>query len=223
MLLATLINPSGLEGLLFPFKLMSMSALSFISEWSSATFNRLGPFEVLLLVVLFFCLIRGVRVPLIRLTLLLGMLHMALAHRRFTIVFAIGAALLLAEPIAAALKPRSKDIPASSIRLRTAAGRWHRSCRFCRYSSCDAVAITVITDTDVSLASVPVDVPQPVFNDYDCGSHPRACPHLSMARGRGVYIHAHYARLASGQLTSTVLAKLATWAIVHTGHRRAGS
>src|SRR6185503_5424331 len=91
-----------------------MPALSFIVEWESFSFDRLKPFEITLLVALFFCLLRGVRLPWLRLALLLGFLHMALQHRRFSTVMVLLGVLLLAEPIAAMLKPRAKEVTSGS-------------------------------------------------------------------------------------------------------------
>ena len=172
-LAAALINPSGIDGLVFPLRLMSMSAMAYISEWQSMTFNRFGPFEAALLATLFFCLLRGVRIPLIRLGLLLALLHQALAHRRFTIVFAIGAALLLAEPIAQSLRAKNGPLVPTSVRFRTVA------------SATTAVFVgiifglrlafpLVITDAEKSPVTALANVPesllqQPVFNEYSVG------------------------------------------------------
>src|SRR6185503_12259871 len=120
---AALINPTAFSGLVFPLKLMAMRTLSFISEWQSTDFATLSPFEVTLLGALFCCLIYGVRVPFIRLLVLLGMLHLTLQHRRYAVILAVTAALLLAEPLAAVLKPKQPDAarPASRFPLYAAA------------------------------------------------------------------------------------------------------
>jgi hypothetical protein len=172
---AALINPTGFEGLLFPLKLMSMSSLSYIAEWQSSSFERFGPFEAALLAALFFCLFRGVRIPLVRLLVLLGMLHQALAHRRFTIVFAIGAALLLAEPIMQALKPKPKDrVPAPAyLRLRAGAAVALAACCIALLRMANPVRLDDDANTPVSaLAHVPATLlQQPVFNEYRFGGY----------------------------------------------------
>jgi hypothetical protein len=100
--LAAAVTPQGVPGLLFPFKLMSMSSLANIAEWRASDFSKLGLFELSLLAVLFVCLSRGVKVPLLRLLLLLLLLHMSLQHARHVFVAAMVAALLLAPCVAQA-------------------------------------------------------------------------------------------------------------------------
>jgi hypothetical protein len=173
--LAALINPTGILGLLFPLHLMSLSALSFIAEWSSFSFDRLKSFEVTLLVALFFCLFRGVRIPLIRLALLLGLLHMALQRQRFSTVLILAGALLLAEPIAAVLKPRVNRSTGGSRTLplkATAVAAAFVAC-FAALRLEIPIGITNAPFAPVAaLASVPDNILQkPVFNDYEFGGY----------------------------------------------------
>jgi hypothetical protein len=100
--LAAAVTPQGISGLLFPFQLMSMSSLADVAEWRASDFSKVGAFEISLLVVLFACLSRGVKVPLLRLFLLLLLLHMSLQHARHVIVVAMVAALVLAPCVAEA-------------------------------------------------------------------------------------------------------------------------
>lgn len=230
-LIVTLINPSGLEGLIFPFKLMGMPALSFISEWSSSTFERLGTFEVTLLAVLFFCLFRGVRLPFIRLALLLGILHMAFEHRRFAVMFAINAALLLAEPIAAALGSRTKGGQPASVKLYTAATAL-LSLFVVGLASLRLASPVVIADdfrTPVSaLASVPEpQLRQPVFNDYDFGGYLIFKGVRPFIDGRAdmygdAFMHEYFglAEKTSAEINEALAGRGVTWAIVHTDHPR---
>jgi len=113
--LAAAVTPQGVPGLLFPFKLMSMTSLANIAEWRASDFSRLGLFELSLLAVLFTCLSRGVKIPLLRLLLLLLLLHMSLQHARHVIVAAMVAALVLAPCVAeAAGRLKTADRPAAS-------------------------------------------------------------------------------------------------------------
>ena len=100
---AVLATPHGLAGVIHPFQLMTMSTLSAIVEWRAADFSQVTPFEMALLATVFVCLSRGVRVPPLRLVLLLFMLHMSLQHERHQIVLAVVAPLILARPLAEAL------------------------------------------------------------------------------------------------------------------------
>jgi hypothetical protein len=208
-----------------------MPALSFIAEWSSSTFGRLGAFEVTLLAVLFFCLIRGVRLPFIRLALLLGILHMALEHRRFAVMFAIGAALLLAEPIAAALKSRKTGVQAASVKLYAAASA-AGALLIIGLAAVRLAGPVVIADdykTPVSaLASVPETVQrQPVFNDYDFGGYLIFKGVRPFIDGRadmyGDAFMREYFELGeqkSAEINEALAGHGVTWAIVHTDHRR---
>lgn len=103
ILCAALITPHGLDGFTYPFQIMSMTSLPGIVEWRAADFTKPSVFELALLVTLFVCLRRDVKVPVVRLLILLGLLHLALQHTRHQLVLAAVAPLLLAEPLAMAL------------------------------------------------------------------------------------------------------------------------
>ena len=94
----SLATPHGFDGIVFPFMVMTMKVLPNILEWRGATFQELTPFEGALMATLFIGLWRGVRVPPLRLLLLVGLVHMALQHVRQQAVLAALAPLLLAEP-----------------------------------------------------------------------------------------------------------------------------
>ncbi len=104
---ASLLTPHGLAGVTYPFEILSMTTLGAITEWRAADFSKLAPFELALLVTLFVGFSRGLRVPPLRLALLLILLHMALQHERQLIILAVVAPLLLVEPLAEALDQRA--------------------------------------------------------------------------------------------------------------------
>ncbi len=108
--LAALLTPNGLDGLLLPFKVMTMTILTALSEWKAADFGRPTPLEFALMFTLFICLYRGVRMGWARLALLLLLLHMALQHIRQEFVLAVVGPLLLAEPLGRAFEP-GKALP----------------------------------------------------------------------------------------------------------------
>jgi hypothetical protein len=81
-LLASMVNPHGPHSLLFAYDLNQMNFISRISEWRPANFDRVRPFEIWLLIGAVALLTRGLRLPLVRLVLLIGLVHMALQHRR---------------------------------------------------------------------------------------------------------------------------------------------
>jgi len=108
-LAAAAITPHGPEGLIFPFQLMSLKTIGMITEWNPVDFAKVGTFEVVLLSTIFICLWRGVRVPVIRLGLLIFLLHMALVHARHGMVLGVVGALVLAEPFRQAFPPSSDE------------------------------------------------------------------------------------------------------------------
>jgi hypothetical protein len=99
----SLLTPHGFQGLLFPFMVLGMKVLPSILEWRGANFQDVGQFEVAILITLFLGLWRGVRVPPLRLLLLVALVHMALQHVRQQEVLGALGPLLLAEPFGRAL------------------------------------------------------------------------------------------------------------------------
>jgi hypothetical protein len=79
----SLMTPNGLAGLLMPFQIEDMSfTLSMLNEWKSPDFQSLTPLELWLLGGLFGILATGVRLPPVRIAIVLLLLHMTLVHRR---------------------------------------------------------------------------------------------------------------------------------------------
>ncbi|NWO45123.1 hypothetical protein GY964_26760, partial [Klebsiella pneumoniae] len=80
---ASCITPYGWDALLASQKILSLGeALPLIREWRAADFSSVGPFEVCLLLGMGLALYHGIRLPLMRIVLLLGLVHMALAQGR---------------------------------------------------------------------------------------------------------------------------------------------
>ena len=102
-LIAALATPFGVEGLLFPLRLMSNGAISGIGEWRAQDFSRPGAFELALLALLGFALLKPLRLPPLRVALLLGLAHMSLQHARHEMLFAMIVPMLLARPMQQAL------------------------------------------------------------------------------------------------------------------------
>jgi hypothetical protein len=94
-------TPYGWNAILASQKILALgSALPLIMEWRAADFNGVGPFEITLLLGIGLALYRGVKLPPMRIVLLLGLLHMALAQGRAAEILALVAPMLLAEPLA---------------------------------------------------------------------------------------------------------------------------
>jgi hypothetical protein len=111
---ASLSTPYGLQGLLHPFETMSLRSVSEIGEWKSTNFSSIDLFEIVLLEGLFFCLWLGVKVPPVRLLLMVGLLHMALQHARHQPIFVLLTTLLIAPALSAALAKKPASSPKKS-------------------------------------------------------------------------------------------------------------
>lgn len=99
---ASMLNPFGPKGLLFALEIDRMSfALSQIGEWRSPNFQQLQPLELCLLLGAAAFLYRGVRLPLVRLFILLGLLHLSLKHSRHADLLALVGPVILAQPFSA--------------------------------------------------------------------------------------------------------------------------
>jgi hypothetical protein len=83
---------------------MHLKSLSGIGEWQSPDFHAFNPVEVAVFAAVFFFVWRGVRLPAVRLVLLLVLLHLSLEHARYGMLLGIVGAVLVADPLAAALK-----------------------------------------------------------------------------------------------------------------------
>ncbi len=180
LLLAALATPAGIEGLLYPFYVNSLSLLSLIAEWQPAKFGRITVLEVLLLSGLFFLFLRPVRIPVVRLLVLLGALHLALEHIRNQTVLVVLATILLAEPIGRAWadggeRPRPAVLPQWRARWRELApllgvglllflgtATYRLATPFHRPDSA-GVPMTALAKLPPALRG------QPVFNEYSFG------------------------------------------------------
>jgi len=100
-LAASCCTPYGWGALLASQKILSLgAALPLIIEWTPTNFGSLGPFEVCLLLAIGFTLLNGIKLPPMRILMLLGLLHMALAQGRAAEILALVGPLVLAAPLA---------------------------------------------------------------------------------------------------------------------------
>jgi hypothetical protein len=111
---AALLTPFGLEGLLFPLRLLNSTQLSQVMEWRPENFAHPGAMELALLGLIGLAVLKPVRVPPMRALLLIGLVHMSLQHVRHEMLLAILAPMLLAKPIAEALDARA-PLPAPRL------------------------------------------------------------------------------------------------------------
>src|SRR6202048_4697514 len=93
--------PYGGNWLLAWQKILALgSALPLIMEWKPADFGSVGALELCLLLGIGLALWRGIKLPPLRIVLLLGLLHMSLAQGRAGEILALLAPLVLAAPLA---------------------------------------------------------------------------------------------------------------------------
>ena len=178
-LVAALMTPHGLDGLIFPFKLLILSALAGVQEWRAADFTHLEPLEIAILATVAVCLGRGVKVAPVRLAVLLLLLHMALQHGRHQLLLGVVGSLILAEPLARAMG-QSLERPAS---LPGEIRRWTHSGFAIAIFHLGLVLVLVRLIAPVArvdgpsapiaaLAHVPADLrAQPVLNEYGMGGY----------------------------------------------------
>ncbi len=101
-------TPYGWGSILAARKILDLGELlHLIYEWMPADFSRFGPFELAILALIGGALSRGVRLTPPRIALVLGLLHMALAHNRNFEIFALLLPIVVLSPVATqfALRP----------------------------------------------------------------------------------------------------------------------
>ncbi|HSX56642.1 MAG TPA: hypothetical protein VLG14_15155 [Sphingomonas sp.] len=180
LLAAGLCNPAGFHAYEYPFYVSRLELLKYISEWNPASFGEISIFEIVLLSTLFFLLVRPTRVPVIRLLMLLGFLHLALEHIRQLAVLAVVAPILLAEPLGRAW---SDDVPRPRPPLLRAIRAEHVELRpllataLLLFAGMITVRLAVPFERpdsrgvpQAALRTLPPDLrARPVFNEYSFG------------------------------------------------------
>jgi hypothetical protein len=170
--IVALITPHGVEGLVFPLKVMTMKSLPGISEWVGPDFMKVQPMEIALLAGFFFLFWRGARLGAVRAALTLLLVHMTFQHIRQEVLLGVLVPLIIAEPVAAALGP--------AVRI----GERRPAPPQLALAGVLAAALVLIRvlipETRVDGTTAPISalahVPpalarQPVLNDYDFGGY----------------------------------------------------
>ena len=113
---ACCLTPYGPDPLLMPLTTLGAGdALNYIAEWRPQDFGHFGAFEFLLLAGIF-ALSRGLTLPVIRVLVVLGLIHFALAQVRNADLLAVLAPLYLAAPLARQLGGSAEQDVAGSAR-----------------------------------------------------------------------------------------------------------
>jgi hypothetical protein len=174
-LVAGCCTPYGWNSLLASQKILALgSALPLIREWQPADFGIIRPFEIFLLAGIGLALFRGVKLPPLRILLLLGLLHMALAQGRAVEILALLGPMVLAAPLArqiggaevadssAAMPARGVLFAAIAVALATGTLAFASVHRFAPYTGNSPVAaVTALKKLNLSR----------VLNDYDFGGY----------------------------------------------------
>ncbi len=166
---AALVNPFGIEGLLFPVRLLGLQALTRVGEWGPETFAHPNALEAAMLGLIGVALTRPLRLSPIRLALLLGLLHLSLAHARHEMLLAAVGPLLLAKPLGEAL-----GAPGAATRFdRRFAGLAAAALAIAAVRALlPAPAIPAYASAHAALAALPAEVrSQKALNGYAFGGY----------------------------------------------------
>ncbi|HXW26249.1 MAG TPA: hypothetical protein VEK73_16010 [Xanthobacteraceae bacterium] len=170
-LLAACITPYGPESIAVALRILRLGgALSIIGEWQPQDFARFDGFEACLLLGLAVALYRGVVLPPLRILMLLGLVHLALAHARNAEVLGLLGPLFVAAPLAAhgsapagdATHPRA--IADAVVVAMLAALTW-------ALASTGAWAPRAQISPAAAVAAIKAKGAGPILNDYDFGGY----------------------------------------------------
>ena len=115
-IVAAMITPHGVLGLAEPFHLMGMGTLqsSFV-EWQSPNFQEFQPLEFWLLGAVALGFSCGFKIPVSRLLLLVGLLHMALVHGRHADLVGLVLPLAVAASLGPQIAAKVRSDPPSAL------------------------------------------------------------------------------------------------------------
>lgn len=120
-------TPYGAGSMLVTFRILAMGdALALIAEWRSPDFQAQPAMEAMLLVALYLVLARGVKLPVLRVLIVIGLLHMFLRHVRNAELLATVAPLAVA-PVLARQWPAMRRDPDGGDLFGAFAGRAGRN------------------------------------------------------------------------------------------------
>ena len=173
--LVACITPYGPESMLVTLRIFGLGeALSLIKEWQSPDFQNLPMQELMLLAAIFGALACGLKLPVLRLLLVLGFLHLFLKHARNIELLAVLTPLVVAPILARQWPSLRPDRGAFSRRASRMVE--HYACAFVRRPVCsvhDQARQHPAADRHDAGRCARVrparELQGPVFNDYDFG------------------------------------------------------
>ena len=169
--LAACITPYGAESILMTQRILGLGeALALITEWQPQDFSRIGAFEVCLLGAIGLALYRGLTLPPVRILIVLGLLHLALAHVRSAELLALVAPLFVAKPLRDQLWPDQRDVEAHLSRS-VVAGIAAVVAIATGLAATQAVAPSHQLTPSAAVAALKREKAGPVLNDYNFGGY----------------------------------------------------
>ena len=157
-------NPRGIDGLLFPVRLMSMTHLDQIQEWQPSDLGHLGGMTVSILVAFYVGLTGSLRLPRFRVLLVAGLVFVTMQHMRYGQLTGVVAPLLIAQ----ALGPAGPSVFPERMLCRIA-GLIAAIALCCRIGL-PLHRIDEGSYAPTALSRVPQDLRgRPVLNDYGFG------------------------------------------------------
>jgi hypothetical protein len=165
-LLLALANPSGRQGLLYPFQVSSMKALPVIQEWRPSTFSSDPLFFAVTALGVLLAVLMGARPSPLRLLLIALLFYLAVSHMRHQAVFGIVACLLVASSLQ---KREREDGPPFSLPIALIAGVVLITIGAIRYAVPDVHKEGPVYPSKALAALPPSLAREPVFNAYNLG------------------------------------------------------
>jgi hypothetical protein len=177
-LAAACLNPYGPEMILVTFRTIAAgAALLTITEWRPPDFSHVGPYEIIMLGGIAAALVQGVRLPLLRIVMLLGVLHLSLSQARHADLLGMLAPIFIARPLgmqfAALARGSGDEMRASGLSASLGAS----------LAAAVLVAAIGLTVLRADLAPPAYNTPAaalraiggakagPILNDYDFGAY----------------------------------------------------
>jgi hypothetical protein len=169
-LAAATLTPHGVNGLLFPFELLSMHSLTRIQEWQPSDLAHLNGLSVAILIALYLGLTGQVRLPKLRVLMAVGLTFATIQHGRNGILFGVIGPILLADTLTMATAEPAWPLP----RLLTGRLPWVGAVLAAAVSLAVRLSLPVQPAGNIfaaaSIAAVPPALRvQPVLNEYSFG------------------------------------------------------
>ena len=209
-LAAACLNPYGAEMILVTFRTVALgTALSTITEWRPQDFSHLGGYELIILAGFAVAIYRGVKLPLWRIVMLFGVLHLSLSQQRHADLLGLLAPLFLARPLAeqfATLAVARSGTPArTGAWLPASAGLVLIAVTGLSAARADIAPPARITPAQ-AIKAIDVATAGPILNDYDFGGYLDFVGLAPFIDGRGEIYGADFALRYSRALSLKNLA-----------------